>query len=494
LTFPNGVATDGAGNLYIADGAWVVRKVSPGGIITTVAGNHTYGYSGDGGPATSAQLGGPGGVAVDSSGNLYIVDGAYFVIRKVSPSGIISTVAGNGTEGYSGDGGPATSAQLGNFLESVAADGEGNLYIADNGNLRVRKVSASGGIITTVAGNGTFGYSGDGGPATSAQLKSAYGVAVDKAGNLYIADYLRLRKVSPGGTITTIAGNGVYGQSGNGGPATGAGLAGPGDVAVDGAGNVYTSVTAGVQILKPATQSVIISSVLDAASETAIAISPGKIVVIYGAGLGPATLVQNQPANGVFGTQAGGTAVSFNGIPAPMIYTSATQVAAIVPYGISGSPTAQVTVSYQGQASSSFPLPVAVSAPSFFSLNGTGAGQAAAVNVDGSLNSAANPVKIGGYVSLFATGEGQTSPSGVDGELASAQPYPKPLLPVSVTVGGLPAIVTYAGAAPTEVAGLMQVVVQIPAGVQPGGYVPVALQVGNASTVSGAAWIAVSGN
>ena len=139
-------------------------------------------------------------------------------------------------------------------------------------------------------------------------------------------------------------------------------------------------------------------------------------------------------------------------------------------------------------------MPIAASAPSFFSLTGTGAGQAAAVNVDRSINDAAHPVKIGGYVSLDATGEGQTSPTGVDGKLASTQPYPQPLLPVSVTIGGLPATFTYAGAAPTEVAGLLQVVVQIPQGVQPGGYVPVVLKIGTASTVAGAAWIAVSAN
>ena len=178
------------------------------------------GYSGDNGPATSAELAGPTGVALDASGNLYIADYGNNRIRKVSPSGIITTVAGNGTDGFSGDNGPATSAELADPW-GVALDASGNLYIADIYNNRIRKVSPSG-IITTVAGNGTGGYSGDNGPATSAELYDPSGVALDASGNLYIADYGndRIRKVSPSGIITTVAGNGTVGYSGDNGPAT----------------------------------------------------------------------------------------------------------------------------------------------------------------------------------------------------------------------------------------------------------------------------------
>ncbi len=159
---------------------------------------------------------------------------------------------------------------------------------------------------------------------------------------------------------------------------------------------------------------------------------------------------------------------------------------------MSGS-TAQVVVSYQGALSSAVTVPVAAVAPALFSANGTGAGQTAAVNGDNSLNDAAHPAAPGGYISLYATGEGQTTPAGQDGKVAArALPVPAPQLPVSVTVGGQPATVLYAGAAPGEVAGLMQVVIQIPATVKPGGYVPVVLQVGTATTIAGAAWIAVS--
>ena len=237
----DGLAVDAVGNLYIADGSnQRIRKVSTDGMITTVAGNGSYGYSGDGGPATSAQLAYPTGVAVDAAGNLYISDNGNQRIRKVTANGTITTVAGNGSSGYSGDGGTATSAQLGAPM-NVALDAAGNLFIAEWTNYRVRKVS--NGIITTVAGNGTSGFSGDGGPAVNAELGLPWGITVDFSGSLYIADGQnhRIRMVAPNGTISTVAGNGTYGYSGDGGPAAGAQLYSPHGVAVDGAGNLYIS-------------------------------------------------------------------------------------------------------------------------------------------------------------------------------------------------------------------------------------------------------------
>jgi sugar lactone lactonase YvrE len=211
IHYPSGVAVDSAGNLYIADTDNArIRKVS-GGVITTVAGTGTNGYSGDGGAAIGAQISFATDVAVDSSGNLYIADTDNARIRKVS-GGVITTVAGTGTNGYSGDSGTATSAQI-NASNGVAVDSSGNLYIADTGNSRIRKVS--GGIITTVAGNGLNSYSGDGGQATNAQLDSPSALALDSSGNVYIADSgnRRIRVVSPQGIITTFTGGGAQGAT-----------------------------------------------------------------------------------------------------------------------------------------------------------------------------------------------------------------------------------------------------------------------------------------
>ena len=247
LRYPWAVAVDGAGNLYISDaGNSVVRKVTPAGIISTVAGNYALGagYSGDGGPATGAQLDVPWSVAVDGAGNLYISDTGNNVIRKVTPAGIISTVAGNHAlgAGYSGNGGPATSAQL-NFPSGIAVDGVGDLYIADTYNNVVREVTLNG-VIATAAGNGTESLFHESGPATSVGLDEPLGVAVDGAGDFYIADSNQevIEKVTPGGMLTTVVGDGEsYGYGGDGGPATSATFDQPTSLAVDGAGNLYIS-------------------------------------------------------------------------------------------------------------------------------------------------------------------------------------------------------------------------------------------------------------
>jgi sugar lactone lactonase YvrE len=264
---PMAVAVDSSGNLYIADsGNDVVRKVTAStGIITTVVGNYTsctvYYYSngscGDGGAATSAQLYYPVSVAVDSAGNIYIADYADHRIRKVTvATGIISTVAGSGnTPGFSGDGGLATSAQL-NYPDGVAVDSVGNIFIADTNNNLIREVNASTGVIATVAGNGTAGYSGDGGYATQAKLNYPVAVAVDAVGDIYIVDYCSniptycsnlatIRKVTAPapndntGIISTVTGSGAPGFSGDSGPATNAELNYPTGLGVDTMGNIY---------------------------------------------------------------------------------------------------------------------------------------------------------------------------------------------------------------------------------------------------------------
>lgn len=244
LAAPAQIAYDTAGNLYIADlNDNVIRKVDLAGIITTVAGTGEQGFSGDGGPATGAQLDSPAGVAVDASGNIYIADTHNHRIRKVS-GGTITTIAGTGTAGFSGDSGPAASALLSNPT-ALAVDSSGNLYVADTDNHRIRKltITPTTVTITTVAGNGEQGFSGDGSAATAAAIDSPNGVAVDAAGAIYIGDThnQRVRMVNISGIISTLAGNGNKTFGGDNGSGTSASLARPRGLSVDAQGNIYVA-------------------------------------------------------------------------------------------------------------------------------------------------------------------------------------------------------------------------------------------------------------
>ena len=240
LRDPRSVALDAGGNLYIADTADNrVLKVGATGVVSILAGNGVPAFSGDRGKATSASLFSPTGVAIDNSGNVYVADRDNFRVRRISPDGTINTVAGNGTRGFSGDGGPATRAQL--VPLAVAVDSAGALYISDFINARIRKVDMNG-IITTIAGTGSPGTSGDNGPAVSAQIGLVTGMAVDSSGTLYLADLpnLRVRKIDASGMITTIAGSGFSGFIDDGVKATDS-LMVPDGVALDGRGSLYLS-------------------------------------------------------------------------------------------------------------------------------------------------------------------------------------------------------------------------------------------------------------
>jgi uncharacterized protein (TIGR03437 family) len=440
---PYSVAVDSSGILYIAD--YInrrVRKVSDG-VITTVAGSGTGGFSGDGGPATSARMYFPTGVAVDRDGNLYIADSGAQRVRKVS-KGVITTVAGNGATGSGGDNGPATTAQFNNPM-GLAVDAAGNLYIADWWNHRVRKVS--GGVITTVAGNGTLGFSGDGGPATSAQLNYPYGVAVDAAGNLYIADREnnRVRRVS-GGVITTVAGNGTGGFSGDGGPAASAELSYPEGVAVDSAGNVYIADTnnSRLRVLTP-------SPCTYSASPTALQ------APLWGGSL-----------------------------------TVSVQTTASCQWAISGLPN-WITVS--GTASVAGPATI-----TFVIAANTGAARSAAVSVAGVSIPVAQDafapvpsISTGGVVnSASSAGGAPLAPGSLataygsfllpTGASAASTPLPTALLGLSMQFGAnLPAPLFYAGAmqvnlqVPWEVAGQSQVALTATLGGRPGPALTVSL-------------------
>ncbi len=244
LGFPQGLSLDGSGNLFLADSNNnVIRKVTAStGIITTVAGMGTSGYTGDGGLATAAQLNYPTGVVTDASGNIFFADASNAVIREVvAATGNIQTIAGTGTFGYSGDGGPATSATL-YYPQDLKLDSSGNIFFSDSGNSVIREIVAATGNIQTIAGTGTAGYTGDGGPAKTAQLSNPNGVFLDASGNLFFADSSNsvVREVvAATGTIQTIAGNNTFGYSGDGGPAMSAALNFPSAVYVDASGNLF---------------------------------------------------------------------------------------------------------------------------------------------------------------------------------------------------------------------------------------------------------------
>jgi sugar lactone lactonase YvrE len=240
LNGPGGMAMDAFGNLYIADkNNHVIRKIDASGMISTFAGTGAAGYNGDGWYAVSAQLSQPFGIAVDVIGNVYFSDYDYSVVRKINTAGIISTFAGNGTQGYSGDGGPANVAQL-YWPKGIALDSADNLYIVDWLTSVIRKVNTAG-IISTFAGNAVNGNSGDGGSATSAEMECPYGIVVDVAGNVYFSDecYGIVRKINTAGIISTVAGSDSLDYTGDGGPATAARLNGTNGIAIDKAGNLY---------------------------------------------------------------------------------------------------------------------------------------------------------------------------------------------------------------------------------------------------------------
>jgi uncharacterized protein (TIGR03437 family) len=497
-------------------------------MITTIAGDGASGFSGDGGLATSARLGGPAALAISSDGDLFISEYLNNRVRKVTPDGIINTVAGSDLCCDLGDGGPANKAIV-PMPHGVALDLAENLYVAEWPDSRIRKVTPDG-MISTVAGNGTRGFSGDGGLATEAQLNDPWGVTVDGNGNIYIADNqnLRIRKVSPDGIITTVAG-GPVSPGFNIGTPTGIALDAAGNlfsssawkispdgkmsllgiysadghqafaggvaIAVDSKGNLF--LVSGDQILKlePIPSPASIDGVVNSASGRVRAVAPGEIVLVYIDGFGPQEATTSEPGSSIVPTTLAGTRVFFNGRPAPILYTSATQISAIVPYDVGNTPVtvrpgdsappvlaALVQVAYQSQQSDLSLVALMATSPGIFTVNANGQGPAVAYNEDGFLNSMASPARPGSLVTFYATGEGKTVPPGVDGKLGTPQ-IPRPVADVSVTIGGKSAAVRYAGGAPGQPAGLMQITAAVPEDV--GNSAPLVLTVGDASSQTG---------
>lgn len=537
LKSPAGLALDSAGSLYIADtGTARIRKVDPRGTISTVAGNGQTGFSGDGTLATQTQLSSPGGVALDSSGNLYIADTKNNRVRKALPSGFLLTVAGNGLGALSSENTYAPAAPL-NQPRGVAVDPSGALYIADTGNSRILRISP-GGTVVTVAGNGSPGWAGDNGRASLSQLSAPFGMSFDPRGNLYIADTFNhlIRKVSTDGIVTTVAGSGAAGFSGDGGRATAAKLNFPGGVAVDGNGAVYIADTwnhrirmidpagtihtiagsdgagykgdgelavaaqlnypsgivvdaAGVvyfsdtfnnRVRKLQPQSIVTppASLVDAvvvngASMEPGPVAPGELVTIFCPGIGPEIgMAGRADAGGIMETTVADTRVLFDGAAAPILFVQSGQISVQVPYAVAGS--TQMEVIYNGESRLQQNIPVADTAPGIF---------AAIWNEDSTQNSAANAAPRDSIVTFYATGEGVTDPRGITGR-TSQPPYPQPALPLSLRIGGRSSEIVYVGSAPGRI-GVMQIDARVPGGFAPTGILSVVLQVGLASSQSG---------
>jgi uncharacterized protein (TIGR03437 family) len=484
------VVVDPAGNVYIADSSnRRIREISSTGMITTIAGVGVEGFSGDGGPATNAMLGRPVALALDSAGNLYFSDSTRHRVRKIDTSGIITTVAGNGVDGYSGDGGLATSASLA-YPVGVAVDAYGNIYVADGDNNRIRKITQDG-MIHTVAGNGQGGYSGDGGPAVDASLNTPEDVAVDLAGNIYIADAgnNRVRKVDPAGTITTTAGTGTDGYSGDDGPSTQAMLSFPWGLTLDPSGTLYIADRVNNRIRAISGQlksspALPYNSVLNGATFASYGpIAPGEIVSVFGSdfSLGPApALAAPLP------TSLSGTSVTFNGIAAPLFYVSPNQINAQVPFEVPPG-NVQVQVRRGNAVSSIATSGVTLYSPGIFIIDqNTSAG--AAIHRTTGVVTATNPARVGELIAIYVTGLGPLKiPVTTGAPAPSTLPLAETIATPVVRIGDLTAAVSYSGLAPGFV-GLYQVNVVVPA--VPPGNQPLQISIGGVS--SNTATLAVS--
>jgi uncharacterized protein (TIGR03437 family) len=475
INYPTGVCTDAAGNLYFNDlGNFRVRKIDTSGNITTVAGNGTRGSSGDGGPATQASMIIPIRCVVDSGGNLYITDQGGHKIRMVNTAGIISTFAGNGANAgvgtpgtYSGDGGPATAAGLNNPT-AITVDPAGNIIFSDQFNQRIRKVDKTG-TITTIAGTGNAGFSGDGGPATSAEVNYPGGLVADQNGDIYFADdnNYRIRKIS-NGVISTVAGNGVQGYAGDNGPALQAEFNGQFGVALDPAGDLYIADSANQRVREISSLGAAVAPQLSSAGVTNGAsfqsgISAGALITIFGANL----------SNNVHGiapfstvplpTSLGGARVLINGSPIPLFdvvnIDGNEQISAQAPFEIAGQSTVNLVVDNGRVQSPPITLNVAVAQPGIFLIDGVNGAFLHGTN--SSVVTAANPASAGEVIAVYCTGLGAVTPPGTTGSLASSTTLSYSNAASTVMVGNAPAQVAFSGLAPALV-GLYQVNFTVP--------------------------------
>ena len=470
LNGPLGLCVAPSGDIYINDqGNKRVRKISPSGTISTVAGNGSNVHGGDGGAATSAGMVIPIRCVVDKTGNLFIADQGAHRIRKVDANGLITTYAGSGAQGFSGDGGPAAQAAMNNPT-AVSVDDSGNIYVTDQLNHRIRRIDAAG-TIQTVAGNGSPTYSGDGGAATSASLNSPGGIVLDSAGTLFIVDTLneRVRKVS-GGAISTVAGTGTVGYSGDGGPALQAQFNLPFAITLDKAGNVYVGDISNNRVRKIAGAAAGIGPSITSAGVTNAAsfqtgIAPGAIVTIFGSNLG-AQADQIVTAPGApWPAQLKGTSVTMNDTAAPVYrvlnLNGQEQLSVQAPWSLSGVNSVRVSVTTAAGTAAAVEVPVLGAQPGIFLLDGASSG---ATHANGSIAGASNPASRGETVVLYLTGLGPVMNQPATGAIASLTALSPTLINPQVTIGGFVATPAFSGLTPGYI-GLYQINVTVPAAV-----------------------------
>ena len=479
INTPTGVFADGAGNLYIADvGNQRIRKVDASGVITTVAGDGAKGYGGDSIPAIYASFYNPVRVVVDPSGNVLVADQSNHRIRKIAPNGIITTLAGNGvgtpaSGAFSGDGGPAVNASLNNPT-ALTVDAAGVVYIADQFNQRIRKVTPDG-VINTIAGNGSPGPAGDGGPALAASLNYPGGITVDAAGNLYFNDDLnyRTRRIATNGIITTVAGSGTPGFSGDGGVATAASLSGNFGVTLDLAGNLYIADSTNNRIrevygaVPGFTPSIPAAGFTNGAS-FASGGSPGAIATLFGVHLTRNLTGILQGAGIPLPSTLAGTTVTIDGKTAPIFnvvdLNGVEQISFQVPVDAAPGQALPLVLN-NGFASATAQISLTPTQPGIFTIDGT---QAVALHADFSLITAAQPAAQNETIVLFCTGLGAVNPLVATGAAAAGGSTLSNTVTIyTATIAGQNAPVAFSGLAPGFVA-LGQVNLTVPLGAPSG--------------------------
>jgi len=474
---PSDVVAHPNGNLIIADQLNNrIRQVTPAGVITTIAGNGTHNLYAPGIPATSSPMDWPSALAIDPAGLVYFAELHGNRVARIGGDGRLATVAGNGFPGFSGDGGQATAALM-RKPAGIEIDAAGSLYIADTGNHRVRKVTGDG-VIRTIAGNGQQGFAGDGGSAVGASLDTPMDVKVDGAGNVYIADAgnHRVRRVDSKGVISTVAGTGEPARGADlVDPATSA-LNFPSALAVGANGDVYVVDWQNYLVRKISLSGdpvLVPGGIVNGASFEAFPapVAPGSIVAIFGVNLAASAEI----AVGEWNPKLGDASIELNGAAIPLYSVSPGQFTAQLPYDLPvGAMTA--VAKFRGKTSNAITLNIAPASVGLFQFPGTT--QAAALNQDGvTINSAAAPETRGRVVVMFLTGQGALDLGVTAGKAAPLDALARALAGVSATIGGVSAEVQFFGLTPGSI-GLAQANILIPAAAPAGDAVPVVVEAG----------------